>query len=188
LDIVNSPGFSNVAGGYQLTVNFAGPISAPSAFAPDSVGGFIDLDLDLNPLTGAAPFTSMLVPGPLNLGSEAYINLFDELATNGLVGLYDANTSLLLGLLPISFSGNSFTLTLPSSLIGNVPAFTYALVSVPLAGDGFDRAPNGATPFLIPEPSTLAVVAGLFACGAVWRANRRRLSAGGSGRSQPVAG
>lgn len=188
LDIVNSPGFTNVPGGYQLTVNFAGPISAPSAFAPNSVAGFVDLDLDLNPLTGAAPFTSTLVPGPLNLGSEAFINLFDELSNPGFVGLYDANTFSLLGFLPISFAGNSFTLTLPGALIGNAPAFTFALVSVPLSGDGLDRAPNGATPFVVPEPSSLAVVAGLLACGAIWRANRRRASAGESGGSQPVAG
>lgn len=177
VDIVNSPGFVNIGGGiYQLTVNFAGPITAPSAFdvSGNGVGGFIDLDLDRNPLTGAVPWTSFFVSGPLNLGSEAYISLFDEFGTPGLVGLYDANTFALLGQLAISFGPNSFTLTLPGSLIGNVSAFNYALVSIPSSGVGLDRAPNGAVPFdtVVPEPTTLAVVG--LVLGGAFAARRRK--------------
>lgn len=181
LDIINSPGFVTGPGGFTLTVNFLGSISAPSAFAPDSVAGFIDLDLDGNPATGATPWTSFFVPSPLDLGSEAYINLFDEIGTPGSVGLYDANTNVLLATLSISFGPNSFSLFLPYSAVGT-QGLSYSLVSVPLAGGGYDRAPNGAQAFATPEPMSMAVF-GALAVGAFGLGIRRlRLTKGGSAK------
>src|SRR5215471_6612894 len=44
-DTFVNPGFATFG------VQFAGPISPPSAFAPNSVTGIIDIDIDRNPAT-----------------------------------------------------------------------------------------------------------------------------------------
>ena len=179
VDIVNSPGFVNLGGGvYQLTVNFAGPISPPSAGAPNSVIALIDLDLDRNPTTGLPSWTEAYTGSPLNLGTDAYISLFDELVPpGGFAGLYD-NNDVLIASLPLSFGSNSFTVTLPLSAIGGIGAFNYSLVSFGYDDQGnfiLDRAPNGVDPYAIPEPASMAVLA-LFASGALGATLRRRRS------------
>ena len=48
----------------QFTVTFAGPIAPASAFAPNSLTGFLDIDTDQNAATGGtAPWGGPIVGG-----------------------------------------------------------------------------------------------------------------------------
>ena len=59
------------AGSVQFMINFASAVSAPSAFAANSVLGFVDLDTDQNSATGGtAPWG-----GPVT-GGNNWINFF----------------------------------------------------------------------------------------------------------------
>jgi hypothetical protein len=166
-----------------LTVDFAGPILPASAFDPFlSLTGFIDIDTDQNAATGGV--NSVGVPGsnqsffglgPSGLGIEYYIDLGLELF--GEVPVVDATTNLDAGVVPIVFDTSSFTLTVPTDLLGfddgNV---NYGLI----AGDIFgptDEATNPglpvaysqvgtASPNPIPEPGT-ALIWGTLAAVAI---------------------
>jgi hypothetical protein len=98
-----------------LQVAFGGPISAPSAFAPNSVVGFIDLDIDQNDVTGSAQ-----THGPTSAfpGTEFFVDVFGEQFSPGLADVVSAATLLTVGQAPITFAATSFTVTVPLSLLG----------------------------------------------------------------------
>jgi hypothetical protein len=157
-------------------VNFAGPIAAPSANAPNSVVGFIDIDADRNPATGnTSPFVNSFAgPPPFSLGSEFSLSLFSEVFHPGSVD-FTTGTGTLIGQAPITFNPTGFTIVAPLSFFAPFTSgdFNFAVVVGTLL-ESTDRAPNGATPaesFIIPEPATLALfAAGLIGlCGCRWR-------------------
>lgn len=177
-----------------LTVNFAGPISPPSAFAPDSVLGFIDLDTDRNPTTGGTtPWLGALTGGnswinffiPPNpgtpalppphdtliaLGDEFYVDLFSEASNPGFVDLTDANTGAVAAI-PIAFGPTSFSILIPLTGSGN-GSLNFGLLFGTIVGPT-DRAPNGAEPAqsYVPEPGSIVSYAIMLLCllGYAWR-------------------
>jgi hypothetical protein len=189
-----------VGGGVQFTVTYAGAISPASSFAANSVVGYIDLDTDQNAATGGtAPFGGPVaggnswinyligqgsVPGPtINLGDEFYVDLFSESFHPGLVDVVDTNTGSPTGSVPISYSSNSFSLTVPLSLLGGDDGnLNYGVVTGTF-NEPTDRAPNGATPgtvsaqaATVPEPGSLTL-AGLGLTGFLaYRWRRRKQS------------
>jgi hypothetical protein len=178
IDIVASQGFApGNPGQFRLSVNFATPISPASAFAPNSVIGYVDIDTDQNAATGASPFINTFGgPPPVIMGNEFYIDLASELFNPGFVDLYDANTNTVLGSLAITYGPSSFFIDLPLSLIGGDQQFNYALI----VGDFLsptDRAPNGALPLAIPEPASIAVFGLMLTGVAGVIARRRRVAA-----------
>ncbi len=183
----------NVVGGtVNVTLKFAAAVAAPSAFAPNSVVGFIDLDTNSGP-GGTAPWggpvaggnnwinafvndPSSGVPGPtVALGDEFYIDLGSEAAHPGLVDIVSTATNLAVGVAPVSGYGtNMVMLSFNAGLIGYSGGLRYGV----LVGDfnfATDRAPNGATGIAaVPEPSTL-LLAGVAGVGALaYRARRRK--------------
>jgi hypothetical protein len=181
----------NVAGGtVTVTLKFAAAVAAPSAFAPNSVSGFIDLDTNSGP-GGTAPWGGA-VPGGNNwinfgilnfgvqgptvaMGDEFYIDLGSEAGHPGLVDIVSTATNLAVGVAPVSGYGtNMLMLSFNAGLIGYSGGIRYGV----LVGDfnaATDRAPNGETALAaVPEPSTL-LLAGMAGVGALaYRARRRK--------------
>jgi hypothetical protein len=169
-----------------FTVMFGGNISPASAFAPDSILGFIDVDTDQNPLTGAAPwinaFIPALVPGPpVSLGDEYFVDLGSEMLHAGFVDIVDALTSNTAGTVPIAFSATSFSIDIPLSVLGNDDGLLNYAVLIGTFNEPTDRAPNGDTPLVsvdppsVPEPGTLSL-AGIALGSLLLAAKRRRAS------------
>jgi hypothetical protein len=158
-----------VFGSVVFTMSFAGPIAPASAFAPNSVTGFIDIDTDRNPKTGATPFINQFgPPPPIKLGDEFFVDLGSEQFHPGLVDIVDANTNIPTGQAPITFGPNNLSITVPLSLLGNVnplQPFNFGII-VGTFNEATDRAPNGAEPAqTVPEPGTIALF-GLLLTGA----------------------
>jgi hypothetical protein len=182
-----------------INITFAASVAAPSAFAPNSVVGFIDLDTGPGP-GGTAPWGGPVtggnnwinffippnpgiptVPGPtVSLGDEFYIDLGSETFHPGLVDVVTTSTDTNVGTAPITYSGSSLTILMSSALIGNPGALRYGVI----VGDfnsPTDRAPNGATGILtvVPEPgSWLLAGLGFVGLALPYRLGRRRVGEG----------
>lgn len=171
---ISSIDVTRIGDDFQLDVNFTGPIAPPSAFAPNSVVGLLDLDTDLNPATGGdAPWGGPvpggnswinffvdvgLIPGPLTaLGDELYVNLFSELFNPGFVDVLDTATNSVQASIPITYGPTSFSFVLPGSVLGS-RNFNFGLL-IGTFSEPTDRAANGAVPFTtIPEPSSVVML------------------------------
>jgi hypothetical protein len=176
-----------------FSVTFKDPISPPSAGQPNSILGFIDLDTDKNGATGGNAAFGYTPPGgaswinfgvdngflagpPIGLGAEFFVELGSE--AGGFVSVVNAFTNVTVGAVPIGFSANGFSLTIPLSLLGNPaePYFNYGLVVGDLNGSA-DRAPNGSAAAVItPEPAS-AILFGLVGAATAGVGYRRRRAA-----------
>lgn len=171
----------------DLSVTFAGPIDAPSAFTPNSIMGYIDFDTDQNPATlGSLPaaINSFFgIPGPpINMDADFFIDLAIEAFTPGFVDVFDAAFNSM-GSVAIVFTPNGFSLSIPLALLGGDDGLLNYSVLIGNVGtpndppEFTDRAPNGADPGVsaVPEPSSLLAFAAVFsAAGAFFARGRRR--------------
>ena len=184
-------------------VLYSGPIAAPSAFAPNSISGLIDIDADRNAATGGnAPWGGDLVggnswinnfvapntgfpqiPGPLvGLGDEFYIDITSEVfnflfGNPGVVDVIETASNSIALQVPITFSPNGFTVELPLNALGLGQAFNFGVLTGSLSGEPTDRAPNGTvggSSTLIPEPGTLLLAGLAFAAGLGYSRRRGR--------------
>jgi hypothetical protein len=164
-----------------FTVSFAGPISAPSSSAANSVVAFIDLDTDQNAATGGTgsfggPVVGgnseinfligiPLVPGPtVLLGDEYYVDLLFEQNHPGLADIVRTSDNTSVGTIPIAYAASAFTVAIPLSSIGNDNGLVNFAVVVGTINDPTDRAPGGDQPLastieqsVIPEPASLTI-------------------------------
>jgi PEP-CTERM motif-containing protein len=164
-----------------FTVDFAGAVFAPSANNERSVFGFIDIDSDRNPATGAAPWVNVLGPTgapAVSLGDEYWLDLFSEEVQPGRVDVVN-QMSEVVGTAPITYGTNLLSVTVPLSLLGNSNGLVnYGLISGTFA-EATDRAPNGSVPLTstaVPEPASCSIV--LLALGLLAFGTRRPLLLG----------
>jgi hypothetical protein len=178
---------------FTTTISFAAPVAAPSAFAPNSLVGFMDLDTDKNAATGGtAPWFGAVtggnnwinffippnpgtptIPGPTTaLGDEFYVDLGSELLHSGLVELRNTSANALVANIAISYLGTSVRYSFSSALLGGATSLNYGLLVGDFAAPT-DRAPNGVNPVssqAVPEPGSIA----LFGLGLGLIARRLR--------------
>lgn len=116
----------------------------------DAVGGFIDLDVDQNPLTGLFSFADANSPYSSRIGAEFCLDFFRYSSSAGGVELYQAidDEFRLVARVPVQFSSHGFSLSIPLSLLGDdghvnlSAAFGTTSPELPTVGPT-DAAPNG---------------------------------------------
>jgi hypothetical protein len=155
-----------------FTVTFADPIFAPSAADARSVVGFLDIDLDRNPATGVTDADSNFaiargIAAKSGLGVESFFDLFSEINTPGSVDLVDAASLSVIGSAPISFDAKSFSITVSLAVLGGDGLVNYGVIAGTFQ-EATDEARNPglppATTAGVPEPSSLALLAGSIGC------------------------
>lgn len=162
-------------GEIDFHVAFGGPIAPPSAFAPNSVVGYLDLDTDQNPATGVNAWAGQPTVIP---GVEYIVDLFSEATSPGNADVLDTSTGFPTGSAGITFGADYFDLTIPTSLIGNSNGLLNWGLIVGTYREPTDTATGTINPPVVgavPEPASLATWGLLLCCCAFARAIRRRL-------------
>jgi hypothetical protein len=171
----------------KITIQLTGAPVAPSANQLQGLSGFIDIDADVNPGTGATATIDSLGGGYGNtgLGIEYYVDLFAEAATPGFVDLKDPFMPMNVSSVPIVYGSSYATVTVPLGLLGGSPGLVNYAVAVGDFGNVTDQAldplvvmmgglPAQSSPAPVPDPGTALLVGlGLTALGAR-RAGQRR--------------
>ncbi len=103
-----------------ITIEFATAVAPPSLMATNSVAGSIELDIDQSNATGFEPDQNFFKNFPTvpNFGSDVFINLFSEIAEQGVVEILDKETFTFLGDGTLNCEGSACTITFDQSLIG----------------------------------------------------------------------
>src|SRR6185369_17321228 len=131
------------SGSLTFTVTFAEKIFPPSSDNNRRLTGLIEIDTDQNPGTG---HRSVVNAG---MGVEYRVNLFSELRHPGFVDI-DTDLSIdliVMGTVPIVFTDNSFTVTVPLVMIGGDNGLVNYSIAAGVSGIGMtDWLPNGAEP------------------------------------------
>jgi hypothetical protein len=101
---------STSASAVTITLQFDQPI------APDSLGGYIDLDLDQNAATGGLPLTDQFRggAGSTGMGAEAMVQLFQN--SDGTMSIFDGAGG---GTVTPTFTATSVSLAIPLAMLGN---------------------------------------------------------------------
>ena len=157
-DIISYEAIS-AGGSVVFSVEFAGAIAAPSAFAPNSVWGYIDIDKDRNAGTGTTPWVNMFGNSPVLMGDEYFIDLLSEQDHPGLVDAVRSSDNFATGQVAITYEATTFSLTVDTSLLGGGSNFyDYAIIVGDFNGPS-DQAPNGPLPATVtPTPSSLVLL------------------------------
>ena len=149
-------------------------VSFAAEIASVDLISFIDIDTDQDSSTGVTSNQTNFGPGPSGLGIEFFI-FVGELSSE--VAVTDALTRLPVGFAPIVFEPTSFTVTLPTSIIGGDDGNVNYGVTVGNRSEATDVAtnPDQAPAFssTVPEPTSLLTWS-LLAVGLIFYRRRRR--------------
>ncbi|HEU4509450.1 MAG TPA: HYR domain-containing protein, partial [Pyrinomonadaceae bacterium] len=147
-----------------FNVRFADTIYPPSSHDQRSLMGFIEIDTDQNPATGWPLALNSMGPPDMNLGPDFQINLFSELSRPGFVELAmrrdgTAADDSPVGIVPIVFTSNSFSITVPLAMLGRDNGLVNYGVGIWMVNSQpADRAPNGPVPATsVPVPAIMAI-------------------------------
>ena len=143
----------------SFTVNFAGPISPPSATGL-GLFGFIDIDTDQNPATGINSNANVFFTPRIPLGVDYSIDVFSEWVHPGIVDVISRRESRLtvVGRVPITFTETSLSVTVPLSVLGGDNGAVNYVAYFGVVSTTTDRAPNGPEPATsVPGPDVIAV-------------------------------
>lgn len=143
-----------------LTFSSLTPIQPASAGAENSLFGFIDFDLDLNPLTGSNPgpvefFGSGLANPPSGLGVDATVLLGSEFSSPGSVEITFASGATGVG--AVSTTATRMSITFARSLFATTD-FSFAAVVGDFATATDVTGIGQASPAAVPEPNSLALM------------------------------
>jgi hypothetical protein len=159
------------ASSLSFAIGFHEPVSPPSAFAANSVAGFIDIDIDQNKSTGAKSNKSRLGRfGDASLGIEYYVDLFSERFSPGMAEVVNAATMQVAGVAPVRYDVRSLQVEVPLRLIANDGLVNYGvIVGNFIEGTDEGRNVGESVAFSVPEPtcaaSLILCVAGLLLGG-----------------------
>lgn len=142
-----------------LRLDFFTPISPVDSGEPNAMGGYIDLDVDQDPMTGVDLHVGGLCPQPAGLGLEYYVDLFSYNSTTGLVEIED-DTATVAGFADAMFSPMSVEISVPLSVLGMDDGIADTAAVVGNVMEPTDCVPNGG--FLTSdvagtEPSVLEI-------------------------------
>lgn len=98
-----------------IRYEFTGPISFWSTGGPESIDGFVDLDLDDNATTGGRSAVDEFGYGVANIGTDFYVSLQDD--RNGHAKMLDFATRTWRPM-GITIAGNAFTLRIRRADLG----------------------------------------------------------------------
>jgi hypothetical protein len=144
----------------DFKTSFYTPILPAHVNAPNSVVGFIDVDSDRNPSTGALSLIDVYKPPgypPSGLRDEYVISIFFEAGSPGNAGVFNAITGSFIGTAPITFTPNSYTISVPLRLIGGNGLVNYGTV-IGTFLEPTDLAPNSCcatSELMVPPPRTV---------------------------------
>lgn len=157
----------------SFTIEFYNSIAAPSAFTANSVVGYIDLDLDQNPLTGALAQKSVFSPhGDSGLGTEFHVDLFSERFHAGEAEIVDTATFQPIGVAAVTYDASTMNVRVPLALLGGDALFNYGIIVGDFL-DMSDEAPNDGFATTIPEPGGLSYFVINLAIGTLSVRSRR---------------
>lgn len=140
-----------------FSVEFYDAIAPPSAFAANSVVGFLDIDTDQNASTGSQSNTSRFDSDHSSqLGIEFHVDLFSERFDPGMAEVVDTSTMEVVGTVPVVFGFDRFTLEVPLELLADDGLVNYSFIAGDFQ-DMSDRVPNSGFASTIPEPATVTL-------------------------------
>ncbi|MCA9262199.1 MAG: hypothetical protein KDA60_00060 [Planctomycetales bacterium] len=158
-----------------IEIGFYNEVDPPSAFTSQSVVGFIDLDVDQNPLTGALSNKTKFSPaGPSALGVEYWVDIFSNRFHAGMAELIAAHTQSVTELVPVTFGSTSLTVEVPLNLIGDDGAVNYGVIvgnSVTMTDEARDVGQPPA--YSLPEPPASIAAFAAFAVATALRSIAR---------------
>lgn len=149
-------------------IGFFDSIAPASAFATNSLVGYLDFDLDQSPLTGVVPHQNVFGSGSAALGIELFVDLFSEEFSPGHAEVIDAATMLPVADATLTFEPTRLSIDVPLTVFGGDTALNYgAVVGNFLAYS--DEARNSGLPpaSTVPEPAsgaTALVIAVIALC------------------------
>ena len=132
-----------------FTVSFAEKIVPPSSTGERRLTGMIQIDTDRNPGTGRRPLIFVAGSPEMNMGTDYEIMLSSESSHPGFVEIQSEGVYVdyVAGMVPILFTDNSFTVTVPLVMLEGVNGLVhYSVVTGVAHVDISDRLPNGAVP------------------------------------------
>lgn len=137
-----------------FTIDFYGSVKPPSDFAAESLVGFLDIDLDQNPLTGSAEKASEFHPtAEKRLGAEVLVDLFSERFTPGQADVISTASGQPVGSAAVTYGDASVSVVVPLGLLNRSTAFDYGLI----VGDFLDMS-DDAFSTTIPEPQAVTIL------------------------------
>lgn len=127
----------------SVRVNFS------SATIMSTVVGYVDLDTDQNKTTGVEASGNIFVPGTnQDLGVDYQLDFF-MLPNTGNVEVRNPITWDVLGTFPATVEGQSITVTIPLSVVGNDDGYIYVGAALGNIDMATDAAPNDGHGFLL---------------------------------------
>ena len=149
--------YERIADSLSISLTFHTAISAPSAGLANSISGVIEIDIDQDPFTGYFAFQDFFSPPfePSPLGVEYGIFLEDESFTPGFVDIWEYDTAVVTGTVPIDFGLNSLSVLIPLSLLGNDDGLVDMTV---LIGDMNQPTDAIGGLLAVPEPSGILLL------------------------------
>lgn len=134
--------FSSQQGSITIVIQFNGPISRSSANVANSVGGYLDIDVDQNGATGGMGATDAFRPdaGSTGLGVEFLVDLFDN--PDGSLSVRENAGGTEVGTVMPTFGATSITFTIPQSMIGSDDGNVDLATVIGSLDEPTDIAPN----------------------------------------------
>lgn len=128
----------------QIGLDFHNMIEPPDGDGPNAIDLLVDLDVDQNGSTGGQAWTDALSGvNTTGMGIEFYVDFLGYDAGDGTVSLID-DGELEVGRVPVVFTGNSISVSIPLTLLDDEGSVNVAAV-VGTQDEPTDKVPNNGS-------------------------------------------